>query len=240
MGSKLQGIFRDSAGNAVASPSVTVYEAGTVTKAAIYSDNELSAALANPFTGDANGQWEAFVAPGQYRIDGPGGYSEDWITAPPTQLLDVLKDANENVLLAVRNPNAGTAALGGLRAQANVAIVNFQAHGSGRVLTRFGKTLASWAEMLAVAGNGLIVGTFDAVPLVFGTNSISRLEIDSAGRIAFGIGSPRWLGLSSSAADPTTTEFPADKDFGLHKNTSSGSVFLAYNDGGAIKKVALT
>lgn len=45
---------------------------------------------------------------------------------------------------------------------------------------------------------------------------------------------------SSSAADPTTTELPASGDTGIHKNTASGAVFLAYNDGGAIKKVALT
>lgn len=46
--------------------------------------------------------------------------------------------------------------------------------------------------------------------------------------------------FTSTAADPTTTEIPNDSEFGLHKNTSSGAVFLAYNDGGSIKKVQLT
>lgn len=72
-----------------------------------------------------------------------------------------------------------------------------------------------------------------------GVSSILLL-VDESGKVTFGSGSPRFIGRTATAADPTTTELPADKDFGLHKNTSSGAVFLAYNDGGAIKKVALT
>lgn len=45
---------------------------------------------------------------------------------------------------------------------------------------------------------------------------------------------------TSTAADPTTTEYPTSGQWGIHKNTSTGNVFLAYNDGGSIKKVQLT
>lgn len=48
------------------------------------------------------------------------------------------------------------------------------------------------------------------------------------------------LKRTSTSADPTTTEYPNDKDAGIHKNTTSSNVFLAYNDGGTIKKVQLT
>ena len=47
-------------------------------------------------------------------------------------------------------------------------------------------------------------------------------------------------GYTSSAADPTTTELATAGDYGIHKNTTSGTVYLAFNDGGTIKKVALT
>lgn len=47
-------------------------------------------------------------------------------------------------------------------------------------------------------------------------------------------------GYSTAATDPTTTQLPKDKDWGVHKNSSSGDVFLAYNNGGAILKVELT
>lgn len=54
-------------------------------------------------------------------------------------------------------------------------------------------------------------------------------------------GGLRCKGYTSTAADPTTTELPADKDFCIHKNTNSGAIYLAVNDGGStIKKVALT
>jgi hypothetical protein len=43
---------------------------------------------------------------------------------------------------------------------------------------------------------------------------------------------------SSSASDPTTTDFPA-ATWGIHRNTSSGAVFLVANYGG-LKKVELT
>lgn len=46
-------------------------------------------------------------------------------------------------------------------------------------------------------------------------------------------------GYTSSAADPTTTELATAGDYGIHKNTTSGTVYLAFNDGGTIKKVAL-
>jgi len=48
------------------------------------------------------------------------------------------------------------------------------------------------------------------------------------------------LKRTSTSADPTTTEYPNDKDAGIHKNTTSSNVFLSYNDGGTIKKVQLT
>lgn len=47
-------------------------------------------------------------------------------------------------------------------------------------------------------------------------------------------------GYTSSADDPTTTELATAGDYGIHKNTTSGTVYLAFNDGGTIKKVALT
>jgi hypothetical protein len=45
---------------------------------------------------------------------------------------------------------------------------------------------------------------------------------------------------TETTADPTTTEIPNDKEFGLHKNTTSGNVYLAFNNGGTILKVQLS
>jgi len=55
----------------------------------------------------------------------------------------------------------------------------------------------------------------------------------------FKVGGSVLRGLTTTALDPTTTEFPNANDWGLHKNTGSGAVFLTFNDAGVIKKVAL-
>lgn len=56
----VRGVARDSSGNAVSEPTVTVYLAGTATLATIFSTIG-GAAETNPFTGDADGEWEFFV-----------------------------------------------------------------------------------------------------------------------------------------------------------------------------------
>ena len=48
------------------------------------------------------------------------------------------------------------------------------------------------------------------------------------------------LTKTSTAADPTTTEYPNSGDVGVHHNTASGNRFFAWNDGGTIFKVQVT
>lgn len=52
-------------------------------------------------------------------------------------------------------------------------------------------------------------------------------------------GGGRCRGLTSSAAGASTTEYPTDGDWGIHKNTTTGVSSLARNDGGAIKTAAM-
>jgi hypothetical protein len=104
-------------------------------------------------------------------------------TGSPSERLHVREDVNENTLLVVENPNTGNTAAGVVRAASNTAIVNFQAHGSGRTLVRFGETLGGWGELLAASGNGLIMGTLGATPVILGTNNTNVLEITSAGNV---------------------------------------------------------
>jgi hypothetical protein len=104
-------------------------------------------------------------------------------TASPDEKLHVFENANENTLLVVENSNNGTDAVGVLRSDSDSATMNFQSHGSGRTISRFGQTLASWNEMLATSGNGLIIGTFDPDPLILGTGSTARVTIGGTGGV---------------------------------------------------------
>lgn len=60
---------------------------------------------------------------------------------------------------------------------------------------------------------------------------------DGLGLLKFGGGRAR--GLTSAAGVATTTQYPSAGDWGIHKNTTLGTVVLAYNDGGTVKSVQL-
>lgn len=74
-----------------------------------------------------------------------------------------------------------------------------------------------------------------------GTGSVVRATTPTFATSIILPGGLIFIGYTSSAAGATTTELPTDKMLSIHKNTSSGAVALAFNDGGAtIKTVALT
>lgn len=108
----------------------------------------------------------------------------------PPERLYVFENADANSLITIENPSLGTSALAGVRAQSDIATVNFEAHGSGRTLSRFGVVLGGWAEFLSYRGNGFAMGTTHAAPLVFGTNNVNRLHIAPDGKVGIGTASP--------------------------------------------------
>ncbi|HSK80485.1 MAG TPA: hypothetical protein VLQ45_28790 [Thermoanaerobaculia bacterium] len=104
-------------------------------------------------------------------------------TASPDEKLHVEENVNENSFILMENPNTGTEAAAVLRAKADTAIVNFQAHSSTRTLSRFGVAIGGYAEMLQTTGNGLLIGTTGNTPLIFGTSSTSRMQIAGTGAV---------------------------------------------------------
>ncbi|HEV7509607.1 MAG TPA: hypothetical protein VGS07_32335 [Thermoanaerobaculia bacterium] len=105
-------------------------------------------------------------------------------TASPSEKLHVLENVNANTFLLVENPNSGTSSAAVLRTQSDGAQLNFQSHSSTRTISRFGKVLGGWTELLSLGtANGLAMGTVGAVPLVLGTNSTNRLEIGGTGGV---------------------------------------------------------
>lgn len=70
--------------------------------------------------------------------------------------------------------------------------------------------------------------------------SVDKAYFDTEITVKAPAGIMQFNGYRTHNIDPSTATFPNDKDFGIHKNTSTGNVFLAFNDGGTIKKVQLT
>jgi hypothetical protein len=104
----------------------------------------------------------------------------------PTERLHVFENANTGSVILMRNPNPGTDTVAAMRAQSDVSALNIQAHSSARVLTRYGLSMAGWAELLHWQGNGLAIGTSHSAPVIFGTTSVERMRIHPTGDITVG------------------------------------------------------
>lgn len=96
-----------------------------------------------------------------------------------------------------------------------------------------------------VAGTGLQIldaGTSRILSIDVQSLSASRTVTvpNKAGVFAVLAGDLNIIGFTSSALPPALGQYPTDKDCGIHKDTNTGTVYLAYNDGGAIKTVTLT
>jgi len=73
-----------------------------------------------------------------------------------------------------------------------------------------------------------------AADLAFGNGTAA----DFTATLKFG--NARCRGRTTTAAAATTTEYPTDKDWGIHRNSNTAAVHLVYNDSGTIKSVQLT
>jgi hypothetical protein len=99
-------------------------------------------------------------------------------TASPTAQLHVFNTQDTNTIGLVQNSSVTAAATALSRVQSDTAQLQLQANSSARTVSRWGQTLGGWSELLQIAGNGLAVGTLSTSPLILGTNSTNRLQID--------------------------------------------------------------
>ncbi len=112
-------------------------------------------------------------------------------TTSPAWELHVDKTQDKGTYLNLTNFSSGTTAQAGVYGRTDTASYLAIAHGSGRVTSRYGFAIGGYAEMLALTGSGLLIGTgANATPIVFGTNSTERMRILSDGNVGIGTSSP--------------------------------------------------
>lgn len=107
-----------------------------------------------------------------------------WIFQVNQSLINALDAA---LVLSVEDTNAsGNSAVSVIRAKASTAISQLSAFGAGYSGTAFGIALANWSSYNnGNAGNGILLGTLNTTPIVFGTNNVERARFDSAGLMTF-------------------------------------------------------
>jgi len=111
-------------------------------------------------------------------------------TGSPTEKLHVFENADANTFSMVQNTSTGTGAAGVLSARSDTARWDVKTHSSTRTISRFGVTLGGWAELTGVSGNGLIVGTSIATPLILGTNNVDNIHVTTDGNIGINCNAP--------------------------------------------------
>ncbi|HSK77645.1 MAG TPA: hypothetical protein VLQ45_14440, partial [Thermoanaerobaculia bacterium] len=104
-------------------------------------------------------------------------------TTSPTFRFHLFENTDTNTVLRIENPHTGALTAAALNVLSDTGHMSFIAHASPRTLSRFGKTLGGWTEILSISGNGLAIGTYGAVPLVLGTNNTNRMEIGGNGGV---------------------------------------------------------
>ena len=76
------------------------------------------------------------------------------------------------------------------RATADASDVQLKTNGSSRTLVRFSVPIGGWSELASNLGNGLIVGTVNDKPLIFGTTALRRMTITPTGDVGIGVDAP--------------------------------------------------
>lgn len=105
----------------------------------------------------------------------------DWIFNTDDVLVTNSVTGGAVIIRAENTHTTGTGASGALIAKANTAYVDLLAHGDGRTATRFGETIGGWNELLAILGNGLLIGTLQADdPIILGTEAVKAMHIDGS------------------------------------------------------------
>jgi hypothetical protein len=126
-------------------------------------------------------------------------------TVGPTDKLHLYNTANSaNNIMLQGTDSSGVNAAEQFIAAGDWGNTYLATHNSGRTATRFGLTLGGYGEVGTDAGNGLIVGTRNASPLIFGTNAIEYMRISTAGNIGIGTTNPgAQLQVTHATLDPT-------------------------------------
>lgn len=98
---------------------------------------------------------------------------------PATRVHNFAAAAVETRTETTSTATSGVAMASAVSATASVAM---RAYGSGATASLFGITQATYTNVAATVGNGLLVGTSHNAPLIMGTQDVRRFEIDGTGQ----------------------------------------------------------
>jgi hypothetical protein len=179
--------------------------------------------------------------------------TNDYLTIAPSGNIGINGNpsASSDVRLQIKSSNANSFPFTVIRSGGSNSIASVrESGGDGRIEVE--DSAGSILTRLSATTDPAVVFSDGSAVFSIGIDATdSKLHIENTGS-TFGsplvsIDSNRTviktilsLTQTSTAADPTTTEYPNDGDVGVHHNTTSGNRFYVWNDGGTIFKVQMT
>lgn len=165
-------------------------------------------------------------------------------SATAGQVVTATSNGDVNTVVAISNSDATSInSRATVDVTASAASGRWQAHGSGRTLTRWGQALGGYAELVASAGNGLSIGTSHAAPLRMGTAGQTRTFVTGTSKaltesVATGIAD---VSIPNNEIVGGTLFYTVDATDGTEYQSRAGSVhFVAVSKAGTITSAAGT
>lgn len=111
-----------------------------------------------------------------------GSTSSLGVGASPTEFFHVTKNQEAATRISVTNTTAtGTGTFAGVKVEGASADVSVRSHGTARIVTRYGITVADYGELISVNGEGLLIGTgSNDKPIIFGSNNTEVVRMTGA------------------------------------------------------------
>lgn len=121
------------------------------------------------------------------------------------------------------------------------ALINLSAQNSSNAVVNYGVIAGRVETVTAGSEDGrlLFLVEVNSVSTQLMELRGSTKTVELASGVALKVGGLQFLGYTSSATAPTTTQYPNNLDCGFHEDTTGPTFYVAINDGGIIRKVAL-
>lgn len=197
-------IFRSAGAAAPTWSTATFPNTATTTGAYLRADgtNWITSTLILPNTATANRVVYATASntygeSANLTFDGTGLSIGVASLATSTYPFQIIASANAGRLMAITNSTAGTAAYSALRVFADSGNSDFYMISYSSAFTTSGLAVANRSRLVSLSNAGLVVDTFNAVPLIFGSANTERIRIlgaagagSLAGNTGFGVTNP--------------------------------------------------
>lgn len=115
-------------------------------------------------------------------------------TQTPESQFHVVDNLDGATKLEITNTNSGASSKANFKIVSDNTITLLSSHAVNSSAAKYGVSLGGATELLAIRSTALVLGTnLDDAPIVFGSNGLERMRINSGGNVGIGTTTPQSL-----------------------------------------------